>query len=97
MTISGPPTFQALKETNSVPILTAIGDPVEHGYIKSIQSSETNLTGIAQQNIELTPKRFELLKEMIPSVKRVAVFYDTTCGPTKKRGLLLMFWRPGSV
>lgn len=95
VTISGPPTFQALKETNSIPILTAIGDPVEHGYIKSIQSSETNLTGIAQQNIELTPKRFELLKEMIPSVKRVAVFYDTTCGPTKKARPVANVLAPG--
>ncbi len=85
-TISGPPTLQALEETkeSKTPILTALGDPVEHGYIKSLQSSETNLTGIAQQNIELTPKRFEILKELVPAVKKVAVFYDTTCGPTKK-------------
>ncbi|MBI5147533.1 MAG: ABC transporter substrate-binding protein [Parcubacteria group bacterium] len=85
-TISGPPTLQALNETKAskIPILTALGDPVEHGYVKSLQSSETNLTGIAQQNIELTPKRFEILKELVPAVKRVAVFYDTGCGPTKK-------------
>ncbi|GMQ94905.1 MAG: tryptophan ABC transporter substrate-binding protein [Patescibacteria group bacterium] len=86
VTISGQPTLQALSETleSQIPVLTALGDPVEHGYIDSLQSSGTNLTGVAQQNIELTPKRFELLKEMIPDVRRVAVFYDTTCGPTRK-------------
>ena len=85
-TISSPPTAQALKETKEtqIPILTALGDPVEHGYIKSLQSSGTNLAGIAQQNIELTPKRFEILKELVPAAKKVAVFYDTTCGATKK-------------
>ena len=71
-TISSPPTAQALKETKEtqIPILTALGDPVEHGYIKSLQSSGTNLAGIAQQNIELTPKRFEILKELVPAAKK---------------------------
>ena len=84
-TVSSPPTLQALNETkeSKIPILAVLGDPTKHGYITSLQSSETNLTGIAQQSIELTPKRFEILKEIVPTVKKVAVFYDTTCGPTK--------------
>ncbi len=84
-TVSSPPTLQALNETkeSKIPILAVLGDPTKHGYITSLQSSETNLTGIAQQSIELTPKRFEILKEIVPKAKKVAVFYDTTCGPTK--------------
>jgi len=84
-TVSSPPTLQALEETkeSGIPILAVLGDPTKHGYITSLQSSGTNLTGIAQQSIELTPKRFEILKEIVPDVQRVAVFYDTTCGPTK--------------
>lgn len=84
VTISSEPTFSVIKKTSDIPVLTALGDPVEHGYFKSLRGSEINLAGIAQQNIELTPKRFELLKKMVPSVKKVAVFYDTSCGPTKK-------------
>lgn len=85
VTVSSPPTFQALEETkeSKIPILGVLGDPTKHGYITSLQSSGTNLSGIAQQSIELTPKRFEILKEIAPDVKKVAVFYDTTCGPTK--------------
>ena len=85
VTISSQPTQQALKESDGqIPILSALGDPVEHGYVDSLKESGTNLSGVAQQNISLTPKRLELLKELIPTVKKVAVFYDTTCGPTKK-------------
>lgn len=85
-TVSSPPTLQALGETkeSKIPILSVLGDPTKHGYITSLQSSGMNLSGIAQQSIELTPKRFEILKELAPKVKRVAVFYDTTCGPTKE-------------
>lgn len=85
VTISSQPTQQALKESDGqIPILSALGDPVEHGYVESLKESGTNLSGVAQQNISLTPKRLELLKELVPTVKKVAVFYDTTCGPTKK-------------
>lgn len=86
VTASSPPTLQALDETkvSKIPILSVLGDPTKHGYIPSLQSSGTNLSGIAQQSIELTPKRFEILKKLFPRVKRVAVFYDTTCGPTKE-------------
>lgn len=85
ITVSSQPTLQAVKESaGQIPILSTLGDPVEHGYVDSLKGSGTNLGGIAQQNISLTPKRLELLKELIPAVKRVAVFYDTTCGPTKK-------------
>lgn len=84
-TVTSSPTSQIMDESGmTIPVVTAMGDPVEHGYIKSLQTSGTNLTGIAQQNIELTPKRFEILKNIAPGAKRVAVFYDTTCGPTKK-------------
>lgn len=85
VTISSQPTQQAIKESDGqIPILSALGDPVEHGYVDSLKESGTNLSGVAQQNISLTPKRLELLKELVPTVKKVAVFYDTTCGPTKK-------------
>ena len=85
ITISSQPTQQALAESNGeIPILSTLGDPIEHGYVDSLKGSGKNLGGVAQQNIALTPKRLELLKELAPSVKKVAVFYDTTCGPTKK-------------
>lgn len=84
VTISAPPTLALKDKTSDIPILTALGDPVEHGYIKSLQGSGINIAGVAQKSIELTPKRIEILKRAVPSVKKIAIFYDTTCGPTKK-------------
>lgn len=84
VTISAPPTLLLKDKIKDIPILTALGDPVEHGYIKSLQGSEINIAGISQKTIELTPKRIEILKRAVPSVKKIAIFYDTTCGPTKK-------------
>lgn len=81
-TISTRPTFDLADKTKTIPILTALGDPTAHGYFKSIQSSGINIAGISHQSIELTPKRIELIKKMIPSIKNIAMFYDTTCGPT---------------
>ncbi|MEK7538333.1 MAG: ABC transporter substrate-binding protein [Patescibacteria group bacterium] len=83
-TISSGPTFKITAKTKTIAVLTALGDPVEHGYVKTLQGSGFNLAGISQQNIELTPKRIELLKKAIPSIKKIAIVYDTTCGPTKK-------------
>lgn len=84
VTISAPVTLALKDKTNRIPILTALGDPVEHGYIKSLQGSGINIAGVSQKTIELTPKRIEILKRAVPSVKKIAIFYDTTCGPTKK-------------
>jgi len=81
--MAGPSTRYALEQTQTIPILTIIGSPVHHGYAESLESSGKNLTGIAHTNIELTTKRIELVKEALPEVEKIAVFYDTTCGPTK--------------
>lgn len=85
ITVSSQPTQLAIKESKGmIPVLSTLGDPVEHGYVESLKGSGTNLGGVAQQNISLTPKRLELLKELVPNIKKVAIFYDTNCGPTKK-------------
>ena len=84
VTISAPPTLALKDKIKDIPILTALGDPVEHGYVKSLQGSGISIAGVSQKTIELTPKRIEILKRAVPSIKKIAIFYDTTCGPTKK-------------
>jgi putative ABC transport system substrate-binding protein len=65
------------RATASIPIVAvSIGDPVELGLAKSLAHPGTNVTGISNLRSELTAKRLELFKEMIPSLRRVLVTYD---------------------
>lgn len=52
------------------------GDPVASGLIASLANPGGNLTGMTFEYPELSGKRLELLKEMIPRLRRVLVFYD---------------------
>jgi putative ABC transport system substrate-binding protein len=51
-------------------------DPVELGFVASLARPGGNLTGLVFLHLDLTAKRFELFKETLPTVKRVAVFSD---------------------
>jgi len=63
--------------TRSVPIVFYAGtDPVTVGLVASFRQPGGRLTGIHGQNTDLTAKRLELLKEIIPGLRRVVTFYD---------------------
>ena len=72
------------KATKDIPIVIASSiDPVEAGYVKSLAHPGGNLTGVASLMRELSAKRVELLKEIIPRLSRLAVLWDTD-GPGPK-------------
>ncbi|MDX1376363.1 MAG: ABC transporter substrate-binding protein [Burkholderiales bacterium] len=64
---------KAAKEaTDSIPIvLAASTDPVAHGLINSLAHPGTNLTGLSFNEIEIGAKRIELLREVVPGLRRV--------------------------
>jgi putative ABC transport system substrate-binding protein len=63
--------------TRSVPIVFYAGtDPMTVGLVASFRKPGGRLTGIHGQNTDLTAKRLERLKEMIPGLHRVVTFYD---------------------
>jgi putative tryptophan/tyrosine transport system substrate-binding protein len=65
--------------TTTIPIVFAGGrDPVEAGLVKSFARPGGNLTGVADLEVELLPKRMEILRELMPGLKRVLVVYDAT-------------------
>jgi putative ABC transport system substrate-binding protein len=67
----------AKKCTRTVPVvMLALGDPVEIGAVKSLARPEANLTGVAYLSTELAGKRIELVRELVPAAKRVAVLWD---------------------
>jgi len=60
--------------TRSIPIvMTVVSDPVESGLVGSLARPGGNVTGLSLMHPELSGKRLELLKEVIPKLSRVAV------------------------
>jgi putative ABC transport system substrate-binding protein len=77
VTAGNPATLAAKQGTSSIPIVTATGpDPVELGLAASLARPGGNVTGMTSISSELSAKRLELLKELIPRVSRVAALWD---------------------
>lgn len=72
-------TRAAKEATNSISIImTQANDPVGSGFIASLGRPGGNITGLANFSPELSGKRLELLKEIVPRVLRVAIFGTST-------------------
>ena len=73
----------AKQATSTIPIVVpAMADPVGAGVVASLARPGGNITGLAMLNTELSEKRLELLKEVLPKVSRVAVLRDPRMAPT---------------
>ena len=65
--------------TNQIPIVfIGSGDPVGLGLVQSLARPGGNITGVADLDIELVPKRMEIFRELVPGLKRVLTPYDAT-------------------
>jgi putative ABC transport system substrate-binding protein len=76
--VTGNPGIQAVKSaTSTIPIVfTAVSDPVGKGFVASLARPGGNLTGFAVINNELTPKRLELLSELVPQASVIALLVN---------------------
>src|SRR5215469_1863136 len=76
-TAGSPSTFAAKVATTTIPIVFLTGDdPVRLGFVKSLSRPGGNLTGINVFNSEVTAKRMELLRELLPHLARIAVLVN---------------------
>jgi len=80
----GPPAALAARSaTTSIPIVFEMGaDPVALGLVASLSRPGGNLTGVASLNVELSPKRLEILHELIPAATVAAVLVNPTSPTT---------------
>jgi putative ABC transport system substrate-binding protein len=62
--------------TSTIPIVCLTGDLVGAGLVESLASPGGNVTGISILTAEASAKRLELLKQLVPALKRVAAFYN---------------------
>jgi putative ABC transport system substrate-binding protein len=73
----GPPTILAVKAaTSTVPVVFITGDPVAEGVVPSLPHPGGNLTGFAVLAQNLEGKRLELLRELLPGAKRIALVWN---------------------
>ena len=68
----------ARQATSTLPIvMVAIDyDPIARGYIAGLPRPGGNITGLFLQQLELTGKRLEILKNALPELRRVAILWD---------------------
>ena len=76
----GGTTLPSLKQaTSTIPIvMTAAPDPVDQGYVQSLARPGGNFTGMSLQSLELTGKRLQILKELVPTAETIGIFWDPT-------------------
>jgi putative tryptophan/tyrosine transport system substrate-binding protein len=78
LAVSSGPATRALTAVTEVPVLFALsGDPVELGVVKSMAQPGGNFTGSSFLSLELAGKRVELLKDIFPKLRTLAVISNT--------------------
>ena len=77
VTAGTPASLAVKKATTSVPlVMVAVGDPVATGLVASLARPGGNITGLTSISEDLEGKRLELLREVVPKISHIAVFWN---------------------
>jgi putative ABC transport system substrate-binding protein len=78
-----PGALAAKSVTTTIPIVFEMGaDPIAIGLVSSLNRPGGNLTGVSSLNVEVTPKRLQILHEAVPTASVVAVLVNPTSPTT---------------
>jgi len=82
---NGPSIAAAIAATRTIPIIFLLGDdPVRLGFVASFNKPGENVTGVTILSFELAGKRLELLHELVPNAKIIAVLINPDFGPSAR-------------
>ena len=74
---SGGAVLAAKQATSVIPIVFAVAnDPVANGFVATLARPDGNVTGMSLWSPDLAGKRLELLREVVPDLRRVAILAD---------------------
>jgi len=77
VTNSTPAVKAAMQATRTIPIVFgSVGDPVLNGVVPNMESSGRNVTGVSSLAVELTRKRMDQLKLLIPNLSKLYIFHQ---------------------
>ena len=85
LTVGTPATVAVQRETRTIPIVFgAVSDPIASGIVARLDRPSENVTGFANYEVSLGGKWIELLSEIAPGLKRVAIMFnpDTSTAST---------------
>jgi ABC-type uncharacterized transport system substrate-binding protein len=67
----------AKQATSLIPIVFVAGDPVGTGLVASLARPGSNLTGVSTQSSDIAAKRLELMREVVPGLRRLAIMANS--------------------
>jgi putative ABC transport system substrate-binding protein len=82
VTQSTPAVLAAKRATSAIPIVFVAGDPVGTGVVASLARPGGNVTGLSGQATDTAAKRLELLREVVPNLRRLAIMGNVSIPST---------------
>jgi putative ABC transport system substrate-binding protein len=75
-------TAALLQQTSTIPIIFfSVGDPVGEGFVAGLPRPGRNVTGFINMEASMSGKWLELLKDITPSIRRVAILFNPATAP----------------
>jgi putative ABC transport system substrate-binding protein len=79
-----PAALAAKSATSTIPVVFGVGDPVDLGLVANLARPRGNLTGVSTMAPELSPKRLEIISDLVPQAKVIALLVNPNNSNTER-------------